>query len=413
MKEFRAERLEQFLELWEETCWGNSLITRVMAALQKRQAPVTLPPAHTHWREFRHALLGAVTHDFDQTKFRAPLPFDMNKTSWSFTDTSAWLLHSWCKYSRHVFKLTDELRILLEATSVGNYTWNEILWPFDCFAISFNTPLEYEPGRFSDMFIVGRTPKNTFEPFGKNDGLIIACLPTELAAHEFVSEEARTKYERLLRTGKLGPCKVFTRKFFDEMFTKPVEPRLIYLNFEDCGNQLIKDGLDGQTMHYGGATDFPSLEIVNDCTYQVARLIATVCIYLSSISYEKNESPQHRFYNITPPPVKVHRKELITEETRVCVLTSGITLRPGEQNAIEQALAAERTGSVIPHFRRGHFRKPHGLGNNPEAKRTVLVRPCIVNLRHLPDQTLPGGSHVDLTTPEGVEQARTLLQKKS
>lgn len=47
---------------------------------------------------------------------------------------------------------------------------------------------------------------------------------------------------------------------------------------------------------------------------------------------------------------------------------------------------------LCAHFRRGHWRRPPGQGDDPTASKTVWVRPTLVRRDRLPEGALPGGS---------------------
>jgi hypothetical protein len=124
---------------------------------------------------------------------------------------------------------------------------------------------------------------------------------------------------------------------------------------------------------------------------QAMRYALQLSIYLASLDPAKlHESLPNREYDVP----FVDRKAA-TSLGQLFEISGDHFIRQdvGEVEASELT----RTGSARrAHWRRGHYRRPKGQGTDPSAKRSVWVRPTLVNAHRLPRGSVPGASASDV-----------------
>ena len=119
------------------------------------------------------------------------------------------------------------------------------------------------------------------------------------------------------------------------------------------------------------------------------QIVFGFCLYLSSLP------PQSAHRSAWQKALDKHERKAnprgIINEAEVCSVSSTIYLTTEQIELIEsQETQAKR--EICPHFRRGHFRRPPGQGQNPEAPRTVAVAPTFVKRGLHEEGTLAAGA---------------------
>ena len=90
---------------------------------------------------------------------------------------------------------------------------------------------------------------------------------------------------------------------------------------------------------------------------------------------------------------------LVTREAEVCTISSCHKLTAKERAALGIDMKVGSVGGheVRAHFRRGHWRRLPGYGDQPDAPKLVWVRPTLVRRDRLPRGALPGGAETILS----------------
>lgn len=87
----------------------------------------------------------------------------------------------------------------------------------------------------------------------------------------------------------------------------------------------------------------------------------------------------------------------MTNDADVCTVSSIYRLTPEERKLIgDHAVSRRGTVELCAHFRRGHWRRPPGKGDDPTAEKTVWVRPTLVCRDRLAAGSMPGGNRTDV-----------------
>jgi len=127
------------------------------------------------------------------------------------------------------------------------------------------------------------------------------------------------------------------------------------------------------------------------------RIVFGLCLYLSSLTPEERE--RHVRWSrgqVTEVQKGDPRKsETIGDETEVCMVTSAQKISDRHRELLRRIMQSEREISLPgPHFCQGHWRRPPGKGHDPNAPRTVWVRPYETGMDQLGENELPGGAIV-------------------
>ena len=128
--------------------------------------------------------------------------------------------------------------------------------------------------------------------------------------------------------------------------------------------------------------------IEND--YPPAKLIAGLCLYLEALPPSALEEYRWR----QPEPIRAKRevRKIITDGEQICEVNDFNVLSPSTITLFPETLKKGPAYTVTPHWRRAHYRRRKGQGNNPHAPRDVYVGPTLVHREQLPEGSVPGGA---------------------
>jgi len=147
---YLVERLEKCLRAWEDWWFLLGVMNDVMVA--DRRPPVyPNENAVLHWHQFRKRLLSLGQEQIDIERFLPPKHKSFeNSTLANF----AVPLSQWCLNSRRIYNLTEELQVILDATSLEGVTWQDVCLPFPAFAIKLDRPMIDVEGTRFDFIMV-------------------------------------------------------------------------------------------------------------------------------------------------------------------------------------------------------------------------------------------------------------------
>lgn len=325
----------------------------------------------THWQKFREHLLRIHVEGFDYKKFVGPSPV---KSSASETfPHNRWIasqVASWTKSSRRIYKVPEDLQLLLCATSLDDVNWGMVRWPFDSFLISLATPITLGDDQV-DSILVG-------DDLSEESGGIIKFLtpiPLSLKTHKdvFVGDQS----ERIAKAIQHGDI-----AYANEKLGKIITNRLVGSVYETL--LLRKDTFSDN----GLASSFETMNWQDSGMQRILRVVFGLLLYLQTLPTPQAQSSEWK-------PTKLERVgkggNKITLASEVCNITSIYKLTERERIVLRKGLEG-KASEVSSHYREGHWRRPPGKGDDPNYPKTVWVRPTIVRLDKLEDGGLPGGS---------------------
>ena len=390
---FDILRLHQALSVWGETAFTLQL-SQEMLNRYKLTGDSKIPRKRKEeilkfQERFQERLLKANEEEYDPTFM---FETDMGSGDFPFSLFSC-MLYSWTRNSRVVYHVPDDLRVLLQATSFQSSKWHEIPWPFDSFIVTLDKPVVSASGVPIDTIIFTRAKD------GDEDLLFFMFLPATMEKYEPLTQQQKERLFLLLQRGN-------TRKVLDQLpriakrklklasfyYIMASPAKMIDIRLQDTALADPVPPNDGNEEE--APLDSETLAICRE----LALMTAALALYISTIP-PGQATPKPRS-SLIPPAIKKQDPRLISSPSRVCHLTNTFKLSSEEIEEFEEAMRKERTGMVVPHHRRGYFRRPNGLGHEPSAPRTIWVRPAFVNRRHLPEDTLPGGALVRVEPPK-------------
>lgn len=403
-----VERLEQALCRWETLCFLGNVQGRAVSGLGgKTNYAIDGPLVHAH--EFRKYLLG-LRHEkkkeviFDSERFFPSYEFQVAITG-PFGSVSTFLA-SWTFHSRRVFHLTRELQVLLSATSLDGMKWSDIAWPFPAFAVTLEQPIMDHRGDKLDCIVVSQS----FFRDNQRQQIISGDQPRE-------GDEKALSFLLLSRQlCNLGKLSATLKKKLEDAVSKKQWRRVTsligltpengkevkgsvfsFINTDLIANMMVTDSIRDLIIKTDQLVD-PKTDLkTNPCQEwdEAARIVVGLCLYLQTLpvkSPHRSGWKPARDGMFKPDPLA------ITSEAEVCTVSSVYTPTREEREifGLEGEERRHAQYEVRTHFRRGHWRRPPGLGNDPNASKVIWVRPTLVRQDRLPQNALPGGTEVAL-----------------
>jgi hypothetical protein len=375
-----VQLLENALRAWEDLYLIDEATTRLGIESGIRKSQELVGPVK-HWRELRNHLLMIQGNDFDLRRFM--LPKDLSDSPLSHSSMMAtWdncfqhlplQLASWVLGSRRVFQLTDDLVERFTAADYSNYKWSDLLWPFNAFAIQLESPVN---------------------AFDDSDYQLQMFLVTSVYQ---VCEEGLLDPDRTMEFGMFYSKRdgnVMPSEFLDSKERDRLDDDLRHKRWNKVRKRIIPIGqklVNGEMMYPPGSTDpyaVDKSDFVDDSN--PSKIIAGLCLYLEALPTEVTENYPWR----QTVPIKTQRevRKIITDGELVCQVNDFNVISPETISLFPETLRAGPAYSVTPHWRRGHFRRARGQGKNPNAPKTIEVKPALIHKDQLPEGAVPGGA---------------------
>lgn len=323
----------------------------------------------THYREFRNYLQNAFNQEsqFDEARFIDIDPEDGNAESMNRVSTS---LFSWVKNSRRVFKVTQDLQLLLDATSIEGVTWGDIRLPFESFLIEFAIPFEDNEGKLMHYALIDSIEDEA----GESKIISLLILHDSLLNYEAISLKERSTIAKLIRQRNWPKLILMVEHIYRrlqklKMWGSSLVTKLL------STNTPIEDSLveDEESLPW----DFAAL-----------RVIVGMCLYLRTLP---SSTPQVSAWQALPKTPSV-RSSSVSNGASVCSVDSSFKLTAEEKVAFAnpENKPTPTFGEKCCHFRRGTWCRPSSSDIN--AEKTIWRRPTIVRKDKLAPGELPKGA---------------------
>lgn len=390
-----VERLEQMLNLWEDF----HFFLEVCKSLVAQGADLT-PKYYAGAIEYAESLRGALLRIVSGRESIETIRGRYVKAGLIEGYPELAILPIglifWTVYSRRVFHVSNDVQLLLNTTSLERVRWGDVSRPFPAFFISLAIPLTDKRGIKFDSMLVGFMKDG---PSGTPYTLFF-LLSDQLESYKPLAYFTKQEIRADLRRRRQASAKKFAEEFALRGLTDVAESRYfeafqVYIRDED---ELITSSIgkmvDGYEVLFAEArvNDFPvpDLNIIRD---MAARIGIGLCLYLDTVppasSLRRSTWQQPRNRN------KLDGRA-ITNGADVCTVLSVQSLTREEGRILGKTLDTQTAREVCAHFRRGHWRRPPGQGEDPTAPRVVHVRPTLVRRDRLQDGMLPGGNMTKL-----------------
>ena len=380
---FLVRRLDQALRLWEDTCFMTNRLAhleRMLVTLgQKIEGePTPLEGAVINWNNLRGDLLRGASADEINDKY-------LQGVALGPLHNFPLGLSEWSRNSRRVFHLTEELLTLLSLTSLDGIRWSEVNWPFDSFLVTLDQPLIDENGTHFDTILLYR-----FE-VAEGWAVGVQLYSSNLEGYRPLTFDDRERINKLHARGLTGPLGKWSGRIaawfkatgpIPFSISIPLPPGL-----QDCfvtdSYRAIYDKLGHS---YTGLQEDGSSNETIDAALRIA---VGLCLYLATLHSESGE--QQSSWEGVPREESKKDPRAVTREAKVCWVSSKYRLSQEESDVVESFRGRAHV-SMCAHWRRGHWRRSPGQGDNPDAPKHVWVRPTLVRKDRLKPGELPGGS---------------------
>lgn len=388
---FDIKVLEGALKWWEDVALVYNMMRHMKTVGRIRKSD------YQKLVDFPGLFRGELLTAGDQNKQTPSKRFAFEETNElnSLLNTLGLALYRWNHCSRRVFSLGDDLRLMLEATSFKSVKWNEVPWPFDCFVLAFEKPIAI--GQNCSVSAVIWVNLEKVDPvYYANHRNIMILLPTGLENFVGSTPKQCMQLLRNMQNMDMLANEKWMKRWDQNVCGEANSPGSIWVAMAEAVNQSIETrGSVASTYPTEGAP----IAISQERVLEIARLVAAFAFYLTTLSVNTPEHRERVQPGPIPPAIKRNDPRLVSLASNVCRVTSSFTLSTEEKEVVEDVLMRERTGQLVPQWRRGHFRRPPGMGLDITAARTVWVEPYFANVRHLPEGSLPGGAHMRVLAP--------------
>lgn len=387
IKRFPVNSLDQALKLWEDYHFVTKM--QILLMTQGLLDLGSLGPT-AHGDDFRQFLLEAGEEtDFDALRFgvrkdqvREGNPVTVQATTLAINQQlQAQSLYHWSRHSRRVFRLPNDLVLLLRHTSLHNMTWGEVGWPFDAFAVALDTPVQCGDWQI-DCCVV--------HPSGipGDQNRWITGLDSRVRNWTGISRGRRKMYMRNVANKDWEQVRVNVTADFEAIRGQFLHA--LHLPIGSGNDKVVAAGRKFADHERSQGLEPLPVEV----SEPLYRVVAGLSQYLKSLP---TGSPHVERSDRILRTLDLDRRSIIAEAD-VSTVSSYYTLT-GEEREILEKGQSPSGHEMCAHWRRGHWRKPMGMGDVPGAKKTIWVRPTLVRMDRLAEGTLPGGTMMTIELP--------------
>jgi len=234
-------------------------------------------------------------------------------------------------------------------------------------------------------------------------GFDLYLFNDKLASYQHMTDHEKERFRILVKKNQVEKANKVIRRYTDRTVTQTgrqellavgIEPRFMNLPISEIIPAASRSHIDNEVAKVYAPNEIETriIEVSNVFAYAF-QLAAGLCLYLQTIPAGSNLVSEWSNVKITEGQ-KVKPGQGITDEAKVCRVSTHFSLSWQEVDIFRQACSSGFKGVVSPHFRRGYWSRPVGLGQDPSATKTVWHRPTIVNLHLLKEGGLPHGANV-------------------
>jgi hypothetical protein len=327
-----------------------------------------------HWKDYRKHLTRIHQDGFDYDKFVGKVWDDAPSETFPRQRLLASQVASWMKSSRRIYRVPEDLELLLAATSLNDVNWENVRWPFDSFLITLEVPIILGGNEIDSILVCYELGEKSV-----SNATYILAVPRNMKKMDavFIGDQSERISRALLNkdydyaSQKLNA--ILTNRLRSE------SPEMLILSKEAFRG-------DGLAAHFEN-------EVWEDVGMQkILRIVFGMLLYLQSLPASITAPSGWKRSEAVKEPG--HPKK-ITLASEVCNIASVYKLNLQEKAVFRNGLRGAHL-EVSVHYREGHWRRPPGKGSDPNFPKTVWVRPTIVRFDKLEDGGLPGGSEEKL-----------------
>lgn len=387
--------LEQTLRIWEDYCFIINLLGRTQMR-EKTKTDYNLYGPFLHFAEFRNYILKSY-EDFNMEEFSQKFLEDR------FTGQPL-VLHDlveipfelalWSYSSRRIYHLKSDMCHLLNATSIKNVKWKNVRLPFDAFTLMLDEPIiSPELNEEYDCILI-----SSHNSYGLTI-LSIRLINTKVKAYNPIPDEEKKLMQRFFKEGNSLKLLARLKKYYNAIPDPLILPHFELPLSEEIQEANVTDSITDLVISYAQKQSQLGKKIhipTEDCIMPeegniAARLVVGVCLFLTT-----KHAASIKNYTYRQTERKQGQIKSIIDESEIFKITLGQVLTPQEKTNCSTGLKREGGYTLDPHWRQGVYRFPPYTANDPEAEKTVWVRPSFVNYHRLEGGQLPYGSEMDI-----------------
>ena len=387
--------IEGLLRSWEDMNLFANYMVRSHEFVRK-QPPYEMEGPVKHWDELRSYLLHSIEMaDFDTERFISMQQLPMSNV----LATLPFVLFKWMRESRRVFHIDNDLHKLLDAISLDNVEWSDVLFPFDSFFITFNEPVvfgfEKNPVSVSCISVC-KMKKGELQGLNSKNYLQFRIIEQEQGY--LIPARVRSSIKRAMDANNWKKAQALIKREHARVVKKEYTGESVFaLEFDTLVGKKVSESVrDLLELQWGQKPEeyierLESYELVEHEAHQVwdwaVRVVIGMCLYLKTLPTKsscKTEWSQVIKKGIVD-------KKAITREAQVCTVTSMHELSADEQEAVNSINKRKGSGfEKCAHYRRGHWRR--SPNSKTDAPKCIMVRPTLVRADRLPKGAVPGGA---------------------
>jgi hypothetical protein len=390
------DSLECSLQIWEDLC----LLIQLFSKFQQKQGlkpDYPLQGPFVHYAEFRNYLKSAgITPDFETVIKKFTEPYQKNKSP-ALGDLAqlAFELALWSSNSRRVYHLTSDIQLLLSATAIKNITWQDVRLPLPSFTILLDEPIKDTDSQAEyDCILVTSGLSST----GIKE-IEFRLIPNNFRHYSKISDEEVKLMKKFLKQNKqdkllkriLKHYSFIPDPLLSPIFSIPLTEKAQQSKVTDSIINLALDFI-AQAQVQGHEITIPKgVKVMPEEADTATRLIVSLCLYLTTREGSQIKSKKSK----TSKSKKNKSLPQISDYFELFTISTERKLNSQEKEIFSSGLK-RTSGQISPHWRMGTWRFPPNKAHDPEAEKTVWVRPSLVNKHLISENTLPEGSKIYL-----------------
>jgi len=330
-----------------------------------------------HFMELRkHLLKIRSAEQFDFEKFLLPTEVSQTlSTNWPrLMSHFPAEMALWICESRRVFRITRELQVLLGATLLGDIRWCDMHWPFDAFVVMLDIPIKSSFDCEYDCILVSRYCM----PDDPEGVIAFRLFSTALDDQQrVISPIKQRRISGLIQEKKWQEASALLANH--RLPRLPVDPFFVKANEQ---SKVVESMAEISCGYKLSDVEAPQWDIA-------AQLVVGLCLYMNTLppksSHKSDWNPALKSLGRPNP-------NSVTDAAQICTISSTFKLRKEDSELIGINGTTRAFHEICAHFRRGHWRRRPGQGQDPNAPRAVWVRPTLVRRDRLQDGAIVGGS---------------------
>jgi hypothetical protein len=383
-----AHRLDSLLSFWEDTCFIQKIgaqfrLQRGEAAADQLNGPLIYAP---EFRKFILKFNGVFTDD-------AYLKF-MNIDSEVVGSLSLIPLSllAWNHRSRRIFHLPTDIQTILDTTSLGGITWEEIRFPFDSFCITLEDPIISDDGTGFDCILISRIDPYTPKEVAKEPIIEIRILSKNFAEYKHLSNGEKKRADAMLHNRQHAELLSFLKTITPG---STYQATAIYIFPDMIKKMNIRDSIPDLGKHCD------QLDMVKDSAMDSAlHIILNLCLYLENFSADTLVRESKSFEPSKKKDQKKFDLNAIQEVADIFTVKCAFKMTRGQIDQLVKEEKEFKEGRVkSTHWRRAHWRRKPHCGHIPMqvAPKDWIPRK-LINADRLPPDSLPQGAAATLTS---------------